>query len=435
MGTGSFVKIGAKYRATDKSFDAANTTYTRGSNAATRFSLDQFGLQGEPVTSFPRRGRGYAILPTIDLDAIRTFTDANLPGPFFVLDTASTLANATLSDFIVEENVTAAYALVNIKLGRLTITPGLRYESTRLDITGFQLERRIDIVPTTRSNRYDDWLPGLIVKFEPSRETVLRLAYTRTLGRPNYAQLSPGGSVTYEGGAVAGTFDGSVSLGNPLLKPYRSDNLDASAEYYFAKGGLLSVAAFAKFIKNPIFVQGFTQNDVSFGGRQYETLDFSQARNADNGKIFGIEVAFQQQFTFLPGIFSGFGVELNATFVNSKLRLPDGRDSTFPQQSDYLYGAQLFYEKGRVEASIAYHNTGKSLLSAGDEEFEDQYNNDLRRVDAKASFEVVKNVRLFAEGQNLTDEPTRQYQGGRTDWITQNERYGRTFYIGVSASL
>jgi TonB-dependent receptor len=226
-----------------------------------------------------------------------------------------------------------------------------------------------------------------------------------------------------------------VSLGNPLLKPFRSDNLDASAEYYFAKGGLLSVAAFAKFIKNPIFVQSFTQNDVSFGGRQYETLDFSQPRNADKGKIFGIEVAFQQQFTFLPGILSGFGVELNATFVNSKLRLPDGRDSTFPQQSDYLYGAQLFYEKGRVEASIAYHNTGKSLLSAGDEEFEDQYNNDLRRVDAKASFEVVKNVRLFAEGQNLTDEPTRQYQGGRTDWITQNERYGRTFYIGVSASL
>jgi TonB-dependent receptor len=174
---------------------------------------------------------------------------------------------------------------------------------------------------------------------------------------------------------------------------------------------------------------------VSFGGRQYETLDFSQPLNADKGKIVGIEFAFQQQFTFLPGILSGFGVELNATFVNSTLRLPNGRKSTFPQQSDYLYGAQLFYEKGQVEASIAYHNTGKSLLSAGGEEFEDQYNNDLRRLDAKASFEVLKNVRLFAEGQNLTDEPTRQYQGGRTDWITQNERYGRTFYIGVSASL
>ncbi|MFD2428546.1 hypothetical protein ACFSUK_11110 [Sphingobium scionense] len=46
--------------------------------------------------------------------------------------------------------------------------------------------------------------------------------------------------------------------------------------------------------------------------------------------------------------------------------------------------------------------------------------------------DVTKNVRLFAEGQNLTDEPTRQYQGGVRDWVIQNERYGRTFYVGAS---
>lgn len=42
-------------------------------------------------------------------------------------------------------------------------------------------------------------------------------------------------------------------------------------------------------------------------------------------------------------------------------------------------------------------------------------------------------LRVFVEAQNLTDEPTRQYQGGRKDWIIQNERYGRAFYGGVSA--
>jgi hypothetical protein len=35
----------------------------------------------------------------------------------------------------------------------------------------------------------------------------------------------------------------------------------------------------------------------------------------------------------------------------------------------------------------------------------------------------------------LTDEPTRQYQAGIKDWIIQNERYGRTFYAGVSAKF
>src|SRR3546814_16106635 len=36
-------------------------------------------------------------------------------------------------------------------------------------------------------------------------------------------------------------------------------------------------------------------------------------------------------------------------------------------------------------------------------------NDDLRRLDAKASLAVTDNVSLFVEGQNLNDEPTRQY--------------------------
>lgn len=48
---------------------------------------------------------------------------------------------------------------------------------------------------------------------------------------------------------------------------------------------------------------------------------------------------------------------------------------------------------------------------------------------------VIENVRIFAEAQNLTDEPTRQFQAGNPDWIIQNERYGRTFYGGVSVQF
>ncbi len=90
-----------------------------------------------------------------------------------------------------------------------------------------------------------------------------------------------------------------------------------------------------------------------------------------------------------------------------------------------------------MEASIAYHNTGKQLISAGllDSGVQDQYNNDLRRLDAKASFKLLPGTQLFFEAQNLTDEPTRQYQSGNTDWIIQNERYGRTFYAGISAKF
>ncbi|WP_380874467.1 TonB-dependent receptor [Sphingomonas sp. DBB INV C78] len=434
LSDGSFLKLGGKYRTTDKDFDSSNDTWTRGSSA-NRFTLAQYDLAGDPVFVSPQDGKPFLISPTIDLDKIRAFTAENLSSALFVKDNATSLSNATLNDFVVDEDITAAYAMANLRFGAVTITPGLRFEHTKLKVTGFRLEEGTTVVPATSSNSYDDWLPSLIVRIEPSSDTVFRLAYSRSLGRPNYSQLSPGGSVSYEDGATPGTFEGSVSLGNSDLKPYRADNLDASAEWYFAKGGLISVGVFAKFIKNPIFTQSYTLNNVTFDGRLYDVLDFSQPLNADKGDIVGIEAAYQQQFTFLPGLLSGFGVELTGTLVNSTLRLPDGRSSSFPSQSDFLFGAQLFYQKGIVEASIAYHNTGKALLSAGDLSYQDQYNDDLRRLDAKVSVEVMPNIRLFAEAQNLTDEPTRQYQGGGRDWIIQNERYGRTFYGGISAKF
>jgi TonB-dependent receptor len=208
------------------------------------------------------------------------------------------------------------------------------------------------------------------------------------------------------------------------------------AEWYFARGGLLSAGVFAKFIKDPIFTSTFTVEDGSFGGSQYERIEFTQPLNGDSADLVGLELAYQQQFTFLRGFLSGFGVNLSLTLIDSKLRIPDNaggsRTTGFPEQSKLLYGAQLFYQNGPVEASIAYHHTGLALILNGENELEDQFNDDLRRLDAKASFALTSNIGVFVEAQNLTDEPTRQFQGGRRDWVIQNERYGRTFWAGAS---
>jgi TonB-dependent receptor len=308
----------------------------------------------------------------------------------------------------------------------MTVTPGLRYEHTSLDVAGNQLTGT-SVTPTSRRNRYDDWLPSLLVKIAPSNNTVFRLAYSKSLGRPEYSDLSPGGTID--------NINGTVSLGNADLKPYRADNLDATAAWYFARGAILSAGVFYKKIANPIFTSTTTLRDTVFQGVTYPTLSISQPLNAEKGDIVGIEAQYQQQFSFLPGLLSGFGIQLTGTLTQSTLTLPDGRSSTFPNQSKYLYGAELFYQKGPVEASIAYHNTGHALLAVGTPSYNDQYNDDLRRLDAKASFAVLRNVQIFFEAQNLTDEPTRQYQAGNTNWVIQNERYGRTFYGGVSVKF
>ena len=428
-----FLKFGAKYRDTRRSFDQDLPTWTRGTTAATRFTLGQYGLNGPAVCVYPNSAdtdQCYTNSPTFNIPALQAFTNQNLGGVLMPLDAATTLTNNTIADFNLKEQVGAAYAMANLKFGMFTVTPGVRYEHTKLNITGFQLQGTT-VTPAARSNDYDTWLPSLIVRIEPARAVILRAAYTKSVGRPEYSNLSPGGSID----TVNAAPNAAVSLGNPNLKPYVSDNLDATGEWYFARGGLISVGAFGKWIKNPIFSKVTVVANGTVNGITYPLVSTTQPFNAVSGRITGIEAQFQQQFTFLPGLLSGFGISLNGTLTHSKLTLPDGRQSTFPQQSKYLYGGELFYQKGPLEASIAYHNTGHSLLAIGSPSYNDQYNDDLRRLDAKASLRIWQSVTLFFEAQNLTDEPTRQYQAGNPNWLIQNERYGRTFYGGVSAKF
>jgi len=423
----SWIKVGGKYRTLDKAFDAENTVYTRGPTAATRFTLGQFDLAGPDVTNEPRDGRGFRNTPTIDAGRISAFTDERLTGPFFVLDPAATLANGTLGDVDIEEDVGALYAMASLDFGDVEVTPGLRVERTDLEVRGFAL-RGATRAPLAAENRYTNVVPSLHLRATPAEDTVVRFAYTRSIGRPEYLQLSPGGTVD----AVNET----ASLGNPELKPFVSDALDAAVEWYFARGGLLSVGLFGKQIKNPIFTRETTLENATFAGQNFARLRVSRPENAEEGEIIGFELGYQQQFTGLPGLLSGFGVAANLTLADSSLSVP-GRDedARFQGQAKLLWGAQLLYQRGGVEASLAYHHTGRFLAGLGEETFEDQYSDAFRRLDAKVSFRVTEWARLFFEAQNLTDEPTRFSQGDRTDWTIQHERYGRTFYAGASLSF
>jgi len=428
-GEGGFVRIGANFRGIDKEFDDESSSYGRGSSE-NRFSMD--GLSGPNLIVYPRSDRAYLIAPVIDEELIRAFTNANLNSPLFILDEEDTLADQVLSDFRIEEDVYAGYLMADADLGMLELTAGLRVEHTAISAAGFTLENEVDVVPASQNQSYTDWLPSFVARIAPREDVIIRLAWSRSVGRPNYGHLSPGGSLSYVP-LGNGNFEGSLSMGNAELQPYRSNNADISAEWYFAEGGLLSLAGFAKWIDDPIFSRRFTQTDVTFGGRFYETLEFSQPENASSGEIYGLELAWQQQFTFLPGLLSGFGINANLTLIDSKLEVPGRPESDFPEQSDLLYGVQLFYQKGPVEASVAYNHTGRALIGIAGDPIEDQYNDDLRRVDAKIAFDINEHLRLFAQGQNLTDEPTRQYQGGVSDWVIQRERYGRVFWLGATA--
>jgi TonB-dependent receptor len=431
LGDGGYVKAGLKVRDELKKFDAKLDVWDRAGAGANRFTLADFGLLGPPE-SVDFEDRSYPLDYVIDTAAVTAFTDANLAGPRFVKNVATSLQNDIINDFKLDQRIYAAYGMADVRFGQLRVIGGLRVERTETDVDGYRLTvTNSAVAPVSSSNAYTDVLPNLQLRFEPSKDLVFRAAYSRTLGRPAFTQLKLSGTLTFTP-STGSQFEGDLAEGNVDLKPYTSDNLDATAEWYFAQGGLISASAFHKRIKNPIYSFRETLTGVVIDGRTFSRLGYTQPRNADKGHISGIELAYQQQFTFLPGLFSGFGVAANATFTDSSVTVPGRGKADFQSQSDVLYGVQLFYQKGPVEAALSYHDTGKNLLSLGATPATDTYSDDYKRLDAKASYALNDRVQIFVEMQNLTDEILRQYIGGRRDWITDYERLRQTYYAGVS---
>src|SRR5205085_996125 len=93
------------------------------------------------------------------------------------------------------------------------------------------------------------WLPNINARVQFTPELQLRLAATKTRTRPQFLDLNPSVSVgrppdpTGCDPAVV-ICEAVAHSGNPNLRDLKSNNYDASLEYYFSRTGFASVAAF-----------------------------------------------------------------------------------------------------------------------------------------------------------------------------------------------
>ncbi len=265
----------------------------------------------------------------------------------------------------------------------------------------------------SRKNSYDDFLPSLNLKVDFTDDIVGRFAASRTVTRPDLPLLAPRVTVT---NARPGNLQ--ASGGNPDLRPYKSTNFDVSFEWYYERGGYFTVAAFYKRVDDFIATNGAIEpfpianasNAPEFAGG-VANFNVQRPRNLDAIDVYGLEIGLQHTFTYLPSPLDGLGITANATFVGSSGEF----DASDPTQNVALTGlgdsqnVTVFYEKGPVQARIAYNRRDEFLqaLSAAPGN-RPVFVRPLGQFDAQASYQVTKNVRVFAEGVNLTGAKTRR---------------------------
>ena len=296
------------------------------------------------------------------------------------------------NDYELNERVVAGYAMAELNLSpRLLLLPGLRVERTRLETDGFAFDNETEtLTATSGSNRYTNLFPMVHARWALGDQSNVRAAFTTAIFRPNFFDLVP----------YRVRDDEDLDLGNPALHPTTSRNVDLLFERYDRTIGLVSAGVFVKQLRRPIF---FRTVDNDLGG------ETTQPVNAEDGRIVGAEVAVQQRFTFLPGVWSGLGVYANYTWTDSKATQPTGRETRLAGQADRVANVALSYERGRFSGQASVNYTGRSILEVGEAAEDDLYIDDRTQVDLQGSFFLTPTAQLFVEALNLGNAAYRTY--------------------------
>jgi len=271
-------------------------------------------------------------------------------------------------------------------------------------------------------NSYTYWLPSVNLKFGITPNLIARLAGSKVLTRPDSALIRNFQQITIDGN---GNFLSTV--GNPYLKPATAWQFDATAEWYFSKVGSLTIDAFYKDVSN-FFYQSIVSLPLQNNGVTFPLLTRGPANYNGHGKIKGVEIAYQQTFSFLPGFLNGFGFTGNYSYIESS-GLPNsflnggapvtnvaaqtvGGNLPLEGLSKHNVNATLFYEKGPISLRAAYNWRSKYLLTAADVIFPytSIFQDAAGQLDASAFINVSKFVKIGVQGVNLTNTVTKTLQ-------------------------
>ncbi len=331
------------------------------------------------------------------------------------------------------EDVASGYARIDSRLSNnLDFMGGLRVEHTSLRYFGRDYDDEADVITATPREKsgYINFLPSLLLKWEPEKDMIVRFGYNQSLSRPKYSALVPGMNISRG--------DNEIKIGNSNLKATTSHNIDLNAEYYWKSIGLVSAGLFYKHI------DGFIVDEVIYN-KEFDNhvwTKFTQPKNAGNANIFGVELSYQRDFSFIHPSMKCVGFYGTYTYTHSRVTdfnfegREDEKGLSLPGSPAHTANASLFFEKWGLNARLSYNHASAFIDEMGASAFYDRYYDTVNYLDLNLSYTFGKKIKftVYADCTNLLNQPLRYYQGSK-DYTMQQEYYGVKFNAGVKVSL
>ena len=291
-------------------------------------------------------------------------------------------------------------------------------------------------VPIWVNHNYTDLLPSANLKFDVTKDVVIRVAASKTMTRADYSALSgvvtpglPGtncNGTTIQGGQVvlpAGCVPGNGQGGNPNLQPIVSNNFDTSVEWYFAPRSLLSASLFEMDLTSYVgygstlvAYQSAGGNGVSVGSLQPYIITSPVNISAI---VKGTELAYEQP------IGKDFGVNVNYTYINAA----DANGDPVVGASKNTYNLSGYYEDAHFNARVSY--TWRSSFYSGLDRSTAFFQDSTGTLAATLGYRINDNFAVTLDGMNLNN-PILRYYGAAGP--SQPERFyenGRQYYLSL----
>ncbi len=408
LGNKSHIKAGGKFWTKTKQREMSQWRWTK-YNGDQNLTMAMFAQDNDRSMI----GDRYTLGGSIDWEKGKKFFNDNIND--FELDEDRFRERSDPNNYTANEQIIAAYALTDNTFGRFHINAGVRMEQVLNNYDGFRVifndEGKYQATQAVKANDQDyiNFFPMINVKYQLRPLTNFRFAYTNSIARPDFEYLVP-----YE---LVNNDNETITQGNPDLQPSTSTNIDLMFEHFLSNVGILSAGVFYKNLDRFIY----NESTIISGGNN-DGYRLQRPENGESAYIYGIELAWQQQLTFLPGVLSGLGIYANYSHIYSeaKIIVPEERRIRLPKQAPNIYNIALSYDRKGFSGQISYsyrdtwlHSVGGSSsapsISQVSDVFLDRYLMHSGQLDLTLTQQITPNLRVFANFNNLTNQSHQHY--------------------------
>jgi outer membrane receptor for ferrienterochelin and colicin len=329
----------------------------------------------------------------------------------------------------------AAYVGADLPLikDKLMLNTGVRVEHNRQRLESALLTGE----PVIVDNPVLSVLPSANFAYHITEKQLVRLAYGRTVNRPEFRELAPFGFYDFNYNLVK---KGSDSLRTPTI-----DNFDLRWELYPSPTEMVSVAVFHKDFKDPIetlFVPGGGSGGI-------KTFTYGNARMA---RSTGVEVEVRKSLMGIvrSAFWERFSVVGNASFIDSRVELGlenlgQSNERPLQGQSPYIVNGGIHYqdkERG-LQVNALYNIIGPRIFIIGFDAYPDIYEMPRHLLDIAATVRLTEQFDLrlgvgdlFNQAHVLLQDANKDGVHDRhNDQIIQRYAPGRTWSVGLAYRL